>query len=137
MEPASVLLPVPDDTEKAALSAPSGSEDISIHDTEEEEESFSSSDEHECTEDIESDSHNPHLLPKQPPTGPASIEGLPSSEAGSVSHAPSLSDVLMASSPTDSMPRSSGIRAEHMDTISPERSITNVNTTSTQRQTTM
>ncbi len=129
-EPASGLLPFPDEAGKAALSMQSGSEDINIHDDEEEDESFSRSDKHKSTEDIESESHDPHSLPKQPLTGPASIEKLPSSEEGSVSLAPSLSDVLMASFPTEAMPRSSGTMAEHVDTISPERSITNVNTTS-------
>jgi len=130
IEPASVLLPFPGEAGKAARSMQSGSEDLNIQDDEEEEESFSRSHELKCTEDIESESHNPHSLSKQPSTGPASIDRLPSSEAGSVSRASSLSDALMAPFPTEPMPRSSGNMAEHMDTISPERSITNVHTTS-------
>jgi hypothetical protein len=51
IEPASVLLPFPDEAGKAARSMQSGSEDINIQDDEEEEESFSSSDELKCTED--------------------------------------------------------------------------------------
>ena len=92
IEPASVLLPVPDEAEKAALSTQSGSEDINIHENEDEE-SISSSDEDDCIEDIESESQNIRSLPKQPPKSPASIEALPSSEVGSVSHTSSLSDV--------------------------------------------
>jgi hypothetical protein len=119
IEPASICLPIQDEVEKAALSMQSGNEDISIHDNKE----------HEHTEDAHPESHNPPSLPNQPTTGAASIEGLPSSEGRSISRTPSLSDILLASFPTELMQRSSGIVAENVDKISPERSITNVNIT--------
>jgi hypothetical protein len=129
IEPASVSLPVPDEAEQAALSTQSGSEDISIHDNEEQE-AFSGSDEDEYREVIEPASHNPPALPTQPLTGPASTEGPLSSQSESISHAPSFSGASVASFPTESMQGLSGTLEAHMDRISPERSITNANTTS-------
>jgi hypothetical protein len=129
IEPASVSLPVPDEAEQAALSIQSGSEDISIHDNEEQE-AFSGSDEDEYREVIEPASHNPPVLPTQPLTGPASTEGPLSSQSESISHAPSFSGASVASFPTESMQGLSGTLEAHMDRISPERSITNANTTS-------
>ncbi|KAE9362810.1 hypothetical protein N431DRAFT_475646 [Stipitochalara longipes BDJ] len=129
IEPASVPLPVPNEAERAALSMHSGREDINIYNNGEED-ALSISHEDEDVEDIASESHNLRSLLQQSSAGPASIEGRPCYEGGSVSLTPSISDLVAVSSPTVSTQDSLATAAEHIDTIVPEQTATNANTTS-------